>query len=146
MSSLILRGADDIAARIPTVKSADWFLRVPLSIIIIEQGWIKLPGFEAQAAAYGLPLLVFGLAAFAEIAGGLAILLGGLIRNNGLTDILTRLGGLAISIVVAGVIVMIYFGPFKGWQLQGMLLASGLFFLMVGNNDQKNGADLDSSR
>ena len=121
--------------RIPTVRSADWFLRIPLAAIIIEQGLVKLPGFAAQAEGYGLPLLVFGLATFAEIAGGIAILLGGLIRNNWIADLLTRLGGLAIAIVVTGVIVMIYFGPFSGWQLQGMLLAGGLFFLLRGNGD-----------
>jgi len=52
-----------------------------------------------------------------------------------MSDMLTRLGGLAIACVVAGVIVMIYFGPFGGWQLQGMLLAGGLFFLFRGNGD-----------
>lgn len=125
----------DYHLRLPTLRSSDWFLRVPLAIIIIEQGVFKLPDFAAQADSYGLPLLLFGLAAFAEIAGGLAILLGGLVRNNWMTDVITRLGGLAIAIVVTGVIVMIYFGPFSGWQLQGMLLAAGLFFVLRGNGD-----------
>ena len=130
-----------LSRQIPTVRSADWFLRVPLAVIIIEQGGFKIPDFAAQAESYELPLIIFGLAAFAEIAGGLAILIGALLRNNWMTDILTRLGGLAISIVVAGVIVMIYFGPFSGWQLQGMLLASGLYFLLRGNGDVQ-GRDL----
>ncbi|MEL6645945.1 MAG: hypothetical protein AAFQ79_18585 [Pseudomonadota bacterium] len=125
----------DYERRLPTIRSADWFLRIPLAIIIIEQGWLKLPDFALQAEGYGLPLVLFGLATFAEIAGGLAILLGGLIRNNWMADALTRLGGLAIAIVVAGVIVMIYFGPFSGWQLQGLLLAGGMFFLFRGNGD-----------
>ncbi|MEM9843603.1 MAG: DoxX family membrane protein [Pseudomonadota bacterium] len=125
----------DYSLRIPTVRSSDWFLRVPLAVIIIEQGTFKLPDFVAQAESYGLPLVLFALAAFAEIAGGLAILLGGFIRNNWISDALTRLGGLAISAVVTGVIVMIYFGPFSGWQLQGMLLAAGLFFALRGNGD-----------
>ncbi|MEO1641359.1 MAG: hypothetical protein AAFU41_19160 [Pseudomonadota bacterium] len=124
--------------RIPTIRSSDWFIRIPLAAIIIEQGVIKIPGLADQAATYGLAPFMFAMAAFAEIAGGLAILLGGLIRNNWMTDMLTRLGGLAVSIVVAGVIVMIYFGPFIGWQLQGMLLAAGLFFLMRGNGDAKD--------
>lgn len=129
--------AADTAKSIPTIRSADWFLRLPLAIIIIQQGSYKIPDFAIQAEGYGLPLILFGLATFAEIAGGIAILLGGLLRNNWFTDILTRLGGLAISIVVAGVIVMIYFGPFSGWQFQGMLLAGGLFFLFRGNGDVK---------
>lgn len=132
----VLDTVADFGRRVPTVRSADWFLRVPLAVIIIEQGWLKIPNFAAQAEVYGLPPLVFGLATFAEIAGGLAILLGGLVRNKWTTDMLTRLGGLAIAIVVAGVIIMIYFGPFRGWQLQGMLLAGGLFFVMRGNGDR----------
>ncbi|WGH79158.1 DoxX family protein [Jannaschia ovalis] len=127
----------DYSQRIPTIRGSDWFLRVPLAAIIIEQGSFKLPDMAGQAESYGLPLILFALAAFAEIAGGIAILLGGLIRNNWMSDMLTRLGGLAITTVVAGVIVMIYFGPFSGWQLQGMLLAAGAFFLMRGNGDVK---------
>lgn len=130
----------DVSRRIPTIRSADWFLRIPLAIVIIEQGWFKIPGFAEQAASFGLPLLVFGLATFAEIAGGIAVVLGGLVRNNWMSDMLTRLGGLAIATVVAGVIVMIYFGPFSGWQFQGMLLAAGLFFLFRGNGDVKGRA------
>jgi len=126
------------ARRLPTIRSSDWFLRIPLAAIIIEQGMFKLPDMAAQAGDYGLPLVLFALAAFAEIAGGAAILLGGLVRNNWLSDLLTRLGGLAIATVVAGVIVMIYFGPFFGWQLQGMLLAAGLYFLLRGNGDAKD--------
>ncbi|MEM9344836.1 MAG: DoxX family membrane protein [Pseudomonadota bacterium] len=121
--------------RLPTIRSSDWFVRIPLAAIIIEQGWFKLPEMADQAESFGIPLVLFALAAFAEIAGGIAILLGGLIRNNWMSDALTRLGGLAIAIVVAGVILMIYFGPFIGWQLQGMLLAAGLFFLFRGNGD-----------
>lgn len=136
----LMETAETTARRMPTIRSADWFLRIPLAIIIIEQGMFKLPDFAIQAESYGLPILLFGLATFAEIAGGLAILVGGLLRNNWMTDLLTRLGGLAISTVVAGVIVMIYFGPFAGWQLQGMLLAGGVFFLMRGNGDVKDRA------
>lgn len=123
------------SSRLPTIRSSDWFVRIPLAAIIIEQGWMKVPGLAENAESFGIPVVLFALAAFAEIAGGVAILLGGLIRNNWMTDALTRLGGLAISIVVAGVIVMIYFGPFYGWHLQGMLLAAGLFFLFRGNGD-----------
>ena len=123
--------------RIPTIRSADWFLRIPLAAIIIEQGYFKLPGFAEQAESYGLPLLLFGLATFAEIAGGLAILAAAVIPIKWMSDLLTRLGGLAITLVVTGVIVMIYFGPFSGWQLQGMLLAAGVFFMMRGNGDVK---------
>ncbi|MCH2165565.1 MAG: hypothetical protein MK098_13055 [Marinovum sp.] len=130
--------AESVAKRIPTVRSADWFIRIPLAAIIIEQGLIKIPDMAQQAADYGLPLLIFALAMLAEILGGVAIIVGGFIRNNWITDVLTRLAGLAIAIVVTGVIVMIYFGPFYGWQLQGMLLAGGLYFLFRGNGDVKD--------
>ena len=131
----MLNTVHQLSLQIPTIRSADWFLRLPLAAIIIEQGLIKFPGFFAQAESYGLSALVFGLAAFAEIGGGIAILLGGLIRNIWIADLLTRLAGLAIALVVAGVIVMIYFGPFSGSNLQWMLLAVGLFFFLRGNGD-----------
>lgn len=124
-----------VSLRVPTIRSADWFIRIPTAAIILEQGYLKFPDLAAQAEAFGIPTFAFFLAAFAELAGGLAILLGGLLRENWMSDLLTRIGGLAIALVVAGVIAMIYFGPFAGWQLQGMLLASGLFFLMRGNGD-----------
>jgi putative oxidoreductase len=118
--------------QLPRPRIADWVIRIPLAAVIIQQGLSKLPDFAAQAESFGLPLFAFALAAFAELAGGAAILLGGLMRN-GIGDILTRLGGLAIAIVVTGVIVLIYFGPWIGWQFQSMLLAGGLFFLLRGN-------------
>jgi nitrogen fixation/metabolism regulation signal transduction histidine kinase len=75
------------------------------------------------------------LATFAVIAGGIALILNSLVRNNWKTDLLTRLGSLSIACIVPGVIIMIYFGLFFGWQLQGMLLAGGLFFLLRGNGN-----------
>lgn len=124
--------------RIPTIRSSDWFIRIPVAAIIIEQGTFKVPEMALQAQDQGIPFVLFFLAAFAEIAGGIAILLGGLLRNNPYSDLLTRLGGLAIAVVVAGVIAMFYFGPFFTWHLQGMLLAAGLYFLFRGNGDAKD--------
>ncbi|GIT90270.1 hypothetical protein JANAI62_02470 [Jannaschia pagri] len=128
----------DYSRKLPTIRSSDWFLRIPLAIIIMEQGALKIPDMALQAEGFGIPLVLFALATFAEIAGGAAILLGGFLRNNWMTDLLTRLGGLAISVVVAGVIALLYFGPFSGWQFQGLLLAGGLFFLFRGNGDVKD--------
>ncbi|MEM6305959.1 MAG: DoxX family membrane protein [Pseudomonadota bacterium] len=130
----------DASRRLPTIRSADWFLRIPLAAILIEQGTLKLDDMAGQAADFGIPVFAFFLATFAEIAGGIALIVGGLIRNNWMTDMLTRLAGLATTAVVAGVIIMIYYGPFVGWQLQGMMLAGGVFFLMRGNGDVKNRA------
>mgnify|MGYP001552583787 CR=1 FL=1 len=129
--------------RLPTPSYADWVIRVPLAAVVIQQGWFKIPGFAAQAESYGLPLIVFGLAALAEIGGGIALLLGGLLRNW-FGDVLTRLAGLGIAIVVTGVIVMIYFGPWIGWQFQSMLLAGGVFFLLRGNGDDLSPAAYDN--
>ncbi|MEM1051195.1 MAG: hypothetical protein AAGI28_03790 [Pseudomonadota bacterium] len=134
-----LQMAQRVSLSLPTVRLADWFIRIPLAIIIIEQGYKKIgPDFYIIAEGYGLTPFLFGLSAFAEIAGGLAVIMGGLLRDNWMFDLLTRLGGLAISIVVTGVIVMIYFGPFSGWQFQGLILAGGLFFLLRGNGDIKD--------
>ncbi|MEL6746536.1 MAG: hypothetical protein AAFO79_01785 [Pseudomonadota bacterium] len=131
---------ENASLRLPTVRSSDWFLRIPVALIIIEQGFMKVPDFAGQAEGYGIPVALFGLALFAEVAGGIALLIGGLLRNNWFFDAVTRLGGLAISIVVAGVIAMLYFGPFSGWQFQGLLLAAGLYFLLRGNGDVRGRA------
>ncbi|MEM8577384.1 MAG: hypothetical protein AAGF60_06000 [Pseudomonadota bacterium] len=133
----MLDTAGALERRLPTIRSADWFIRIPLAIIIFQQGLMKLPDFAIQAEGYGLPLWAFGLATLAELGGAIALIAGGVIRNNWMTDALTRLAGFAIASVVAGVIVMIYFGPFSGWQFQGMLLAGGLYFLFRGNGDVK---------
>lgn len=122
--------------RIPTFRSSDWLLRLPLAAIMIQQGLLKFPIAE-QAGFYGLPVVLMAFAAFADIAGSLAILLGGLIRNNWMSDALTRLGGLAIAGVVGGVIWVIYWGPFNGWQFQSLLFALGAFFAFRGNGDVK---------
>jgi len=78
----VMESAAITARQIPTIRSADWFIRIPLAAIIIEQGFFKLPDFAGQAESFGLPIVLFALATFAEIAGGIAILLGGLLRNN----------------------------------------------------------------
>lgn len=140
MTMTMLDVAAERAQQLPTVRSSDWFLRIPLAAISLKYGFDKTVDLAAQAESNGIPVLFFALAAFAEIAGGLAILLGGLYRNNWMSDVLTRLGGLAIAIVTAGVIVMIYYGPFAFWHLQGMLLAAGLYFLFRGNGDVKDRA------
>lgn len=131
--------AQKSALSLPTIRSADWFIRIPLAIIVFDQGLKKIgPDFYTIAEAYELSPIAYGLAAFAEIAGAIALILGGLVRNNWISDALTRLAGLAITIVVAGVIALLYFGPFSIWQLQGLMLAGGLFFFLRGNGDVKD--------
>ncbi|MEM7521841.1 MAG: hypothetical protein AAF307_12490 [Pseudomonadota bacterium] len=140
MTMSVIDHAAETAQKLPTVRSSDWFIRVPLAAIALSYGMDKTVDIADQAASNGLPLILFALATFAEIAGGLALLLGGIYRNNWFSDLVTRLGGLAVAIVTLGVIVTIYYGPFYGWHLQGMLLAASLFFVFRGNGDVKGRA------
>ena len=122
---------------LPAVQWADCLLRLPLAAIILQQASYKLPLNAEDAAAYGLPVLLWGLAAFGELAAGAGLLVGGLIRNW-FGDAVTRLAGLGIAIIVAGVLVVAYAAPptveiLLYNQLHVMLLVSAVFFALRGN-------------
>ncbi|MEM9708890.1 MAG: DoxX family membrane protein [Pseudomonadota bacterium] len=132
-------------ASVATSSHAHWFLRLPLAAIILDQGANKMPYLVDDAASYGFPLWLWTLTAVGEILAGLALIIGGLFayawaKNLPVFksfpwfgDVVTRLGGLGISIIVAAVIYVVYWGPWTGFQLHLMMLGGGLFFLWRGN-------------
>lgn len=127
---------DRVSQELPSFPWADWLLRLPLAFILLQQGFMKVPLSADAAAAYGLPTFLWAMAAFGEIAAGAGLILGGLLRS-GLGDLITRLAGLAIAGVVAGVIVVAYWAPplqiLLYNQLQVLLLVGGAYFLLRGN-------------
>ena len=131
-ATMQLRGA----VRFPEINAAHWFLRLPLALIIAQQGVNKLPLSADMAAGYGLPLALWALAAFGEIATGVGLVVGGLVRTW-VGDLMTRLAGLGIAVIVAGVIVVAYWAPLLDIlfynQLQVLLLVGGLYFALRGN-------------
>jgi putative oxidoreductase len=123
--------------------SPDWLLRIALASVFIFHGASKAQGLMAGGPVpMGHSFEVWALVALAEVAGGLGILLGGLL-SGAIGDAITRLSGLAIVPVMLGAIVMVHWGrwnfvpsdthPMGGMEFQVVLVLIGLFFVLRGN-------------
>ena len=122
-----------------------WLLRIALASVFLFHGLGKVPNIPGFAEMMGLPVIVAGLVTFAEVAGGLGILLGAATR-----PLITRLAALAMIPVLLGAIVMVHgprwsFVPAEGFPMGGMefqvvLLLIATWFLIVGNGEQKAAA------
>ena len=87
----------------------------------------------------GLPVAVAWLVAFAEVAGGIGIIVGGFTSS-----LITRLSGLAIIPVMLGAIFMVHWPrwsfapteefPMGGMEFQVVLLLIATYFVVVGND------------
>lgn len=121
---------------LPRAQFAHWLLRLPLAGVLLQYGLDKFPLAAADAAGFGVPLALWVLAAMGEIAAGLLLLAGGLVRG-GTGDVMTRLAGAALAVIVAGVVYVAYWAPpldlllFNQFHL--LLFAGGLYFALVGN-------------
>ena len=122
-----------------TLGPAHWFLRLPIAAIAFSYGMQKFADLSA-AEVYGLPVWLYFMSGVGELGGAIGLIVGGAIGQrftpfiNALGDLLTRLSGIGIASVTAGVIVMIYWGPWVGWQFQSLILAAALFFALRGND------------
>ncbi len=93
----------------------------------------------------GLPIPVAALVTFAELAGGVGIIVGAFTN-----DLITRLAGLAIAPVMLGAIFMVHWGrwdfapaegfPMGGMELQVVVLLTALYFLVMGNGTDSSQA------
>lgn len=123
--------------QISQVEGAHWLLRLPLALYILQQGLMKVPLSADDAAGYGLPLFAWGLAALGEIVAPALLIAGGLFRNW-IGDAMTRMAGLGIAMIVAGVLVVAYWAPpidlILYNQLHVLLLVGGLYFAFRGNH------------
>lgn len=138
--------SDPIGRVIPASLSAQahWLLRIALASVFLFHGIQKFMNLDAGATMMGLPVAVWGLVAFAEVAGGLGILVGGFLKSA-TGSLITRLAGLAIVPVMLGAIFMVHWGrwsfsptethPMGGMEFQVVLLLIALFFLFRGNRD-----------
>lgn len=124
----------------------DWLLRIALAAVFLFHGIGKFIGDEGVggfAQMMGLPLFVAYLVAFAEVAGGLGIIIGGFGP-----PFITRLAGLAIIPVMLGAIFMVHWGrwnftsseshPMGGMEFQVVLLLIATWFAL-GNGRAKDG-------
>ncbi len=126
---------------LPEFCRSHWLLRIPLAIIILQQGVNKFPLSIDDAVSYELPFLLWAAAAFGELFGGLAIILGGL-QRGWVGDLISRVGGVVIAAILVGVIVTTNWSPI--WDillydhLHVLLLVAGLYFALRGNNLSRN--------
>jgi putative oxidoreductase len=117
---------------------AHWLLRIALASVFLFHGIGKVVNVSGFAEMMGLPVLVAGLVTFAEVAGGLGIIIGGFGK-----ELITRLAALAMIPVLLGAIVMVHgprwnFVPAEGYPMGGMefqvvLALIATYFLIVGN-------------
>jgi len=92
---------------IPKVPApiAQFLLRIPVSILFLQQGFSKLPITDENA--FGLPYIVWWFVTYGEIGAGIGILLGGLMGFKyliGLGDLITRFSGITMACIITGVI------------------------------------------
>ena len=119
--------------------NVDWLIRIPLSIVFLQQGLSKLPFNIEDAASYDLPALVWFFVVAGEIGAGFGSIVGGLIQKlcSIIADIVTRFSGFVIGCIATGVIwisqpeslidVLLYD------NFHVFLWAGGLFFALKGN-------------
>tara|TARA_B100001093_G_C26741899_1_gene977083 strand:- start:7 stop:432 length:426 start_codon:yes stop_codon:yes gene_type:complete len=130
--------------RIPEFCMSHWLLRIPLAIIFIQQGLMKLPVDADEAASYDLSYLVWWFVAYGELLGGIGIIIGGILALRYINlwdwvgDIVTRFSGVTLCCIMTGVI---WIGEPESFtdvilydNLHVLLWVGALFFALRGNN------------
>ena len=117
---------------------AHWLLRIGLAAVFLYHGSGKVFDFGDFSENSRFPIIIDVLIAFAEIAGGLGIIIGGFTN-----DLITRLAGFAMTAIMLGAISIVHWGrwdfrpaegfPVGGMEFQIVLLLTALFFLIMGN-------------
>ena len=90
---------------------ATFLLRIPLSVLLLQQGLDKLPLDIETAEVYDLSLLVWFFVTYGEIGAGIGLLIGGVVglwwRRGAISyiaDMLTRFSGITMTCIMTGVI------------------------------------------
>ena len=138
--------------KIPEFCMSHWLLRIPLAIIFIQQGLMKIPVDIEEAASYGLSYLVWWFVAYGELLGGLGLVVGGFLKKTPATmeqifgvnliepwgDAITRFSGITLCCIMTGVI---WIGDPESFvdvllydNLHVLLWVGALFFALRGNN------------
>jgi putative oxidoreductase len=118
---------------------AHWLLRIGFAAVFLFHGVGKLLAPTESAAMMQLSLPITVAVAFAEVAGGLGLLIGPIAGR----DWITRLAALATIPVLIGALVMVHWGqwsfvatpshPMGGMEFQVVLLLTAVYFLLRGN-------------
>ena len=118
-------------------------LRLPLSIVFIQQGISKFPVNAEEAATYDLPYLVWWVVAYGELGSGLGLIIGGILalKKNILWigDFITRFSGFTIGCITTGVIWISkpesFFDVILYDNLHVFLWVGGLYFALRGSRN-----------
>ncbi len=110
-----------------------WGLRLSLAATFIYHGWGKFP-IDAFSQAMGMPVPMVWAVAIAELVGGAALVAGAFGK-----EMLTRLGGLIVIVIMIGAIAMVHakngFNVMNGgMEFQLLMLVTGLYFAAKGND------------
>ena len=125
--------------KMPEFCLSHWLLRIPLAIVFIQQGLMKMPVDIAEAESYGLSYLVWWFVAYGEPLAGIGLLIGGVMMYSWwswIGDLLTRFSGFVMGCIMTGVI---WIGqPSSVWDvilydnLHVLLWVGGLYFALRG--------------
>ena len=141
---------------------ATFLLRIPLSVMFLQQGLMKYNGdMGLEAEMWNLPYIVWWFVTYGEIGAAIGIIFGGLLGlipwghrhffisrigrysprfkwfTQELGDIITRFSGITMACVVTGVIWLM--SPASLWDviykdyLHVSLYFGGLYFALRGN-------------
>jgi putative oxidoreductase len=120
---------------LPRGTYAHWLLRLPLALVLVQQGLDKFPLSADMAAGFGLPFALWALAAIGEVGAGVLLVASGFVRGA-LGNLLTRLAGIGTAIILLGVLIVAYGGTPLDWlifnQFHLLLMAGGLYFALTG--------------
>lgn len=120
---------------LPRGTHAHWLLRAALALVLVQQGLDKFPLSADAAAGFGLPFALWALAAVGEIGAGALLVVAGFLRGP-LGNLLTRVAGAGLAVIVLGVLFVAYGGTPADWvifnQFHLLLMAGGLFFALTG--------------
>ena len=125
----------------PLKAYANYLLRIGLGLSFFLHGYGKLPineGFVGWLTSKGFSSasLIAPLLAWGEILSGLGILLGGLIgiKAAALGNVVTRLSGGAIGVIMIGAIIIAHsdWGIFTGESGSVLFASEQLFLLLLG--------------
>ena len=116
----------------PLMPITPWLLRLGLGISFILHGHGKFPlppekmvtWFESMGYMY--PELVTSLVALGEVGAGVGIILGGLFQNK-TGDLITRLSGGAVGVIMIGAIIIAH----SDWLVTKKLFMSEQIFLFL---------------
>ena len=129
----------------PEFCQSHWLLRIPLAIVFIQQGWMKIPVDVDEAASYDLSVLVWWFVTYGEFLSGIGLLIGGILTaawmynemQDWIGDMVTRFSGITMCCIMTGVI---WIGEPESFldvllydNLHVFLWVGGLFFALRGN-------------